>query len=219
MNDLRTAAAGTGERPVRRQARGDARAAAMLEAAADVFIEKGYAAASLDDVLAKSGGSRRMIYERFGGKEGLFEAAVDALIGRVVARLSRLEIAELPPEEALRLAGRVFLEALLEPKTVALFRVVVGEARRFAGLGAAFFEAGPAAVYAIVERYLEEQTERGRLEVEDPAVAARMFIEMVKGSIHTRAILCPGETASDREIAAQVGRATTTFLHGVASRR
>ena len=53
-----------------------ARREAFLSAASEVFQKKGFAEATLDDVIALSGGSRQTLYELFGGKQGLFEAII-----------------------------------------------------------------------------------------------------------------------------------------------
>ena len=53
-----------------------ARREAFLAAAKEVFQKKGFAEATLDDVIAVSGGSRQTLYELFGGKQGLFEAII-----------------------------------------------------------------------------------------------------------------------------------------------
>ena len=53
-----------------------ARRAAFVAAAREVFHQKGFAEATLDDVIALSGGSRQTLYALFGGKQGLFEALV-----------------------------------------------------------------------------------------------------------------------------------------------
>src|SRR5262249_51080404 len=52
------------------------RRTAMLQAAADVFFEQGYAATSIDAIIERIGGSKRGIYNEFGNKEGLFVALV-----------------------------------------------------------------------------------------------------------------------------------------------
>ena len=48
----------------------------LLKVAAEVFLEKGYSATSLDEIISRAGGSRRTIYTQFGGKEGLFKTLV-----------------------------------------------------------------------------------------------------------------------------------------------
>ena len=54
----------------------NARRAAILEAAAQVFFEQGYAATSIDAIIKRLGGSKRTIYNEFGSKEGLFTEAL-----------------------------------------------------------------------------------------------------------------------------------------------
>ena len=48
----------------------------LKDSATNLFLEHGYEATSMDMVIQKVGGSRRNIYERFGGKEGLFVAVI-----------------------------------------------------------------------------------------------------------------------------------------------
>ncbi|HWU69582.1 MAG TPA: helix-turn-helix domain-containing protein, partial [Stenotrophobium sp.] len=52
--------------------RGAARREALLHAAREVFLEKGYVAASVEDVVGRVGGSKATLYSYFGNKEGLF---------------------------------------------------------------------------------------------------------------------------------------------------
>lgn len=57
--------------------RGQERRLALLLCATDLFIEKGYDAVSLDDIVNHAGGSKASIYKYFGNKEGLFTAICD----------------------------------------------------------------------------------------------------------------------------------------------
>ena len=56
--------------------RGQARCRALLDAAAALFVERGFALTSLSDIVEKAGGSRNTLYGHFGGKECLFRAMV-----------------------------------------------------------------------------------------------------------------------------------------------
>ena len=60
----------------------------MLEAAKAVFVEHGYAGATLDDVIEQAGGSRATLYKQFGGKEGLFAAVIAEIAAEMVAPLA-----------------------------------------------------------------------------------------------------------------------------------
>ncbi len=79
------------------------RRAAILEAAAQVFFEQGYAATSIDAIIERIGGSKRNIYNEFGNKEGLFTALITESADTALAALS-----------VERFAGRNLSEVLLE---------------------------------------------------------------------------------------------------------
>ncbi len=61
--------------PARRR-RKDARPAELVEAAIDLFVERGYAATRLDDVAARAGVSKGTLYLYFSSKEDLFKAVI-----------------------------------------------------------------------------------------------------------------------------------------------
>jgi len=75
---------------------------AMLRAAADVFGERGYHGASMDEIAARAGITKPMLYSYFESKEGLFaacgEAAAELLTERVREAAS---LRELPPDQRL----------------------------------------------------------------------------------------------------------------------
>jgi AcrR family transcriptional regulator len=57
----------------------------MLVAIVSAVSEKGYQAATVEDVVRGSGVSRKTFYEQFKNKEDCFLAAYDELVGRLVA--------------------------------------------------------------------------------------------------------------------------------------
>jgi len=201
----------------RTASRGDLRARAMLEAATDLFIAKGYAATSLDEVIERAGGSRRTLYARFGNKEGLFAAVVHALIEGILSEMGELAADGRNPEEGLVAAGTAFLDALLAPRVVAAFRIVIAEIPHFPELGAAFFEAGPETTYRRVAAYLDGHVARGTLAIADTDEAARQLVEMLKGDLHVRALLAAGARPDRDALEARVRRAVRIFLYGVVS--
>ncbi|MDR1117900.1 MAG: TetR/AcrR family transcriptional regulator, partial [Bifidobacteriaceae bacterium] len=64
----------------------DARLTAILDAAEGLFVEKGYEAASVGDILAAVGMGRGTFYHYFRSKEDVLEAVVDRLTDRIVTR-------------------------------------------------------------------------------------------------------------------------------------
>src|SRR6187200_3303119 len=52
--------------------------AQLLEAGLTVFLQRGYLAATAEEIAAAAGYTRGALYKHFGGKEGLWQAIVDA---------------------------------------------------------------------------------------------------------------------------------------------
>ncbi|MEO1207543.1 MAG: TetR/AcrR family transcriptional regulator [Pseudomonadota bacterium] len=196
--------------------RGDDRREAILEAATELFLKHGYEGTSLDMVIARAGGSRRTVYERFGNKEGLFAAVVEDMLDKLLAKLSQLDWAEGAPQEVLTRIGTAFIRALVAPRAVALFRIVIGEVSRFPKLGTSMFERGPERAYAQVGKYISAQVDGGTFKPVDPDLAARQLLEMIKGDMHLRALLGARRAPSGKEIERHVSSAVATFLNGAA---
>lgn len=95
----------------------------LLIAARDAFVEKGFQAATVDDIVAKAAVARGTFYLYFSDKRSIFEALVDAFLERigVCVRSIRLGAGEPAPVEQLRSNIRRIVElALAEPTIVKL---------------------------------------------------------------------------------------------------
>jgi AcrR family transcriptional regulator len=101
-----------GRRAGRRSARdGDARGA-LLEAAAEVFAERGYRDASVDDVAARAGYSKGALYWHFDSKDDLFLALVEERIDAPTREMIEL-LESAPPERNMAPEGSRRLAELL----------------------------------------------------------------------------------------------------------
>jgi AcrR family transcriptional regulator len=70
----------------------------MLEVAGKIFAERGYHAASMDEIAATISVSKPMLYTYFGSKEGLFLAVVERATARVMEDLETAVAGDLTPE-------------------------------------------------------------------------------------------------------------------------
>ena len=82
--------------------RGEMRAERFLDAATEVFAEKGYQHAKLSEIVARAGGSLATLYRIFGDKEGLAYAILERRLENHVGILNDMNFSDLPPEQALR---------------------------------------------------------------------------------------------------------------------
>ncbi len=95
----------------------------LLEAARDVFVEKGFGAASVDDIALRAGVARGTFYLYFQDKRAIFEALVDDFLSRISACVRSIDLSPgaAPPVEQLRAnIGRVVTLSLGEPTIVKL---------------------------------------------------------------------------------------------------
>ena len=186
----------------------DARREAILDVARDVFLEEGYANASMSTIAARLGGSKGTLYNYFKNKEQLFAGYVvrhcawqrDAMFG-----LSG-EIDDI--RDALIQVGRTYLSIVLSDFSLRNFRVIVAEAERNPEIGQAFYEAGPRSGAALLGGILQKAADKGQLKLTDPVQAAHQFIGLCQNRM-MKARLCnamdaPTPEAIDREVMAAV---------------
>jgi AcrR family transcriptional regulator len=74
----------------------------MMGVAEEIFAERGYAAASMDEIAERCGVSKPMIYEYFGSKDGLLVACIRAARAELAENATRAVIGATSAEDALR---------------------------------------------------------------------------------------------------------------------
>jgi len=65
-----------------------ARRAQLIEVGREVFAERGYGATSVEEIAARAKVSKPILYDHFGGKEGLYAVVVDRELEYIVNRMS-----------------------------------------------------------------------------------------------------------------------------------
>lgn len=119
--------------------RKDARPGEIISAALDVFVEKGYAGARLDDVAARAGVSKGTLYLYFENKEALFQAVVLETIVPLLSQGSEAIARHTGPRsELLRGFFADWWERFGSTKLAGISKLVIAEAGNFPELGAFF---------------------------------------------------------------------------------
>jgi AcrR family transcriptional regulator len=113
----------------------ETREQAILDAALDVFAEKGFAASRLDDVAARAGVAKGTIYLYFASKEALFEGLIrSSIVLPIEAVRHELLSRDLPAEASLRFLFAWMRRELLGTRRKEIVRLVLSEAGRFPAL-------------------------------------------------------------------------------------
>jgi AcrR family transcriptional regulator len=120
--------------------RKDARPQELLEAAIDLFVERGYAATRLEDVARCAGVSKGTLYLYYENKEELFKAVVRSSIVPVIGE-AEVSIAEFEGHSAdlLRHLIHSWWRRLGATKASGIIKLVMAEADNFPEL-AAFYQ-------------------------------------------------------------------------------
>lgn len=111
------------EVPVRRWAKTDATQQRILDAATEVFGEKGFTAATIADVVARSGASIGSIYHHFGGKKELYLAIFERMAADIGGRIDEAvdkAASGMDGPRAFDLHARAYLEAMWVNRRAAL---------------------------------------------------------------------------------------------------
>ena len=195
--------------------RGDKRRAAFIAAARQVFLEQGYEAASMSEIVLRAGGSLSTLYSQFGDKQGLFIAMLDARVRQITETMGVELSAHTPVEEGLRRIGMQFTSKLLEPEALEMYRLIVGLARKFPEIPREFQRRGPDKIRQALADYLIDRKEAGEIRLEDPYRAATLFLEMTRSGLVSRALLDEEVRPDAEEIRASVNIVVDMFLHGI----
>jgi TetR/AcrR family transcriptional repressor of mexJK operon len=191
------------------------KAESVLAAAKRTFLAAGFGAVSMDTIAREAGVSKATVYAHFAGKEELFGAVIERECERYFARFSAGELDPRDVRASLTVLGRRFLELLLSPDGIALYRIILGEVTRFPGLGEVFWGAGPERQRLQIESFLKSAIASGTLALADTRLAAEQFVSLVRSDIHLRHLLRLEGDADRRGISAAVEAAVATFMRGL----
>jgi len=203
--------------PSRREARRQSRREAILDVAAQSFLEHGYAGTTMSAIAATLGGSKGTLWSYFASKEVLFAAVIDRVTEAFRAQLSLILNPRDGIEPALRRFCIEFLRKVTSPEAIALHRLVVGETNRFPEIGRIFYERAPRLTQELLAGFLGEAMEAGLLRPDDPLMAARQLNALCMASGHQRMLMGIVETLPPASVETEVDRAMTTFMRAYAA--
>jgi AcrR family transcriptional regulator len=93
----------------------DATRRALLKVARRLFTSRGYAAASIEEIVRRARVTRGALYHHYDGKQDLFRAVCEEVEMELAERLTAAAQEESRPEKHLERGCEAFLDACLEP--------------------------------------------------------------------------------------------------------
>jgi TetR/AcrR family transcriptional repressor of mexJK operon len=211
---------GGGGRPTREEA--EARDTRLLDVATSLFMERGFDGTSIDAVAEAAGVSKPTVYARYHDKRDLFAAVLRGRIRRWLAPLSaaaEAQATETSPKSIktiLHELSRHLVAYTLAPEAGALQRILSAQAVHFPELAKLANEEGWLRSVRAVSSILRQSAARGQIKVDDPELAADIFLNLVLG--HSKRLALYGIAADPKTEERHRKAAVDFFLSGIRSK-
>ncbi len=189
----------------RYQRRKEDRPQEISEAAFQVFAEKGYAAARVDEVAKRAGVSKGLLYLYFETKEELFKAVIKSVVTRRIdALLLALEETELSSGEFIRGPLLEFMKQIPGSPVAVVVRLLIAEGQRHPDLVDYYWDNVVSKGLAAISRFIERGVERG--EFRDTAVTRlpQLVLSPMMLSMIWRILFAKRELDTDRLMETQI---------------
>jgi AcrR family transcriptional regulator len=192
-----------------------ARPGEIAAAAMEVFAEKGFAAARLEDVAARAGVSKAALYLYFETKTDLFRAVVADAVSPPLDQARMLAATEGQP---LAVTAPMLLSLIAGvaqgTRVGAVAKMVIGESRNFPDLAQVWHDQVVSQALGILTAVISRAQARGEARPGDPRLYAVSLMGPMLAGILWREVFEPvgGEPIDLAALAAQQAQ---TFLNGV----
>jgi AcrR family transcriptional regulator len=138
-----------------RAVRAAERREAIIEAALDEFVARGFAATRLDDVAQRAGVAKGTIYLHFKDKEALFQELIRTALVPLIGRLAAPPPAGGSVRAALEGFARTFAQEVVATRRGDIVRLIIAEGARFPSVADFYYREvvsrGMAAMRALIE--------------------------------------------------------------------
>ena len=115
------------------------RRAAIVEAAMDEFIARGFAATRLDDVAKRAGVAKGTLYLYFKDKESMFEELIRTALVPLIGRMTALPTITGPVRDAVEGFAETFIREIVSTRRGDIIRLIVSEGPRFPAIADFYF--------------------------------------------------------------------------------
>ncbi len=189
----------------------------IIRAAAKLFLDRGYEAVSINDIIQVAGGSKETIYANFGNKKKLFEAVVQQMCAEVTIRIDARPDGTM--DQQLTRIAHSFLSKVVSPQILAFHRLMTSIGKTFPAAARLFYKTGPQRVHKLLIGWVSEQQKAGR--IRDDIEAERLgilFHDMLVGDqLLARLTAAASTKQQSLQINETVQLAVTVFLKACAT--
>ncbi|ROO82715.1 TetR family transcriptional regulator [Actinocorallia herbida] len=159
----------------RRRMSGSERREQLLGVGRELFAVRGFDGTSVEEIAARAGVSKPVVYEHFGGKEGLYAVVVDREMERLQSLVTTALATEAGYRRKLELAALALLEYIEE--STAGFRILVRDSHAASGAGS--YASLLSEIAGEVEGLLGREFDHHGLDEKSAPMYAQMLVGMI----------------------------------------
>jgi len=187
------------------QRRSEDRPREICAAALEIFAEKGFAAAKLDDIARRAGVSKGTLYLYFKDKAELFQAVVrEAVAPNIQTVAAAADLHEAPFADVVRQMLAAFAQVAQRKPLGSVAKMVIGESNNFPELARVWHDEVASRAIAAIAGLIERAQERGEVRPGDARhYALGLLGPMVLGVLWQATLVPAGGTPFDLEMLAR----------------
>jgi AcrR family transcriptional regulator len=152
-----------------RAARAAERRQAIIDAALDEFIARGFTATRLDDVAKRAGVAKGTIYLHFKDKESMFEELIRTALVPLIGRLHAPPAIGGSVRDAVEGFARTFIQEIATTRRGDIVRLIVAEGPRFPNIADFYYREVVSRGLAGMRALIELGVARGEIQQENLA--------------------------------------------------
>lgn len=191
---------------------------AILAAAKELFLDRGFAQANMQEVADRAGVSKLTLYSHFGDKSTLFVAAVRDHYEHNIPDAIFRDWDDHDLRGALLAFARTYHGYLIQPATIAGRRMLMRTPGTPTELSLEIWNNGPARINAFVAARLAGLVERGLLDIDDPQHATVHLLSLLRGDLFAQLGYGVQRHAPGAETEAHLASAVDLFLRACTPR-
>jgi TetR/AcrR family transcriptional regulator of autoinduction and epiphytic fitness len=181
----------------------------LVAVAGEMFLQKGYHYATMDDIAQCAGMSKKTIYQIFASKSELF----DALLTEWFAPFTiRVEADGGQPREVLTDLLYRLVDFILSERQISMARLLIAKAPHSKEINLALERQGIGRGKGALAQWLAAEAALGTFKIDDPEDAASVLLFSTAGDYLLGLLLRSHPRPSAEQVAVRIHRAVATFF-------
>jgi AcrR family transcriptional regulator len=189
----------------------------ILMAAIRLFLDKGYASTTMDNIAKAAGFTKQTVYSYFPSKDILFTQMIVYLCERPSTYKAQIYKGKATFANLLYAHGSALLSLITEPDVLATTRLVISESDRYPEIAKLYYESGTQRLVRATAHFLDECNAKKLVNIPNTESAASYFLAMLKGQYYVRMILGIKPAPSQKNKDAHVRETVSLFVKLYAS--